>query len=339
MFSIIVHNFWPVFHSLGIRKSRARVWIVLWVALIGCGLGKPSAAGMVTVSFQAPANGGLIAHEAIRVSNDNFTNSVGYNTKPVLAPFRAADGTGGRYAVHPDASLVNLDFSYMALDGAGAFAFNQTGTTSFSGFPYAYGTGTFSAPGTGLPLAAQTGQLSSALALPNGLTLAAGTTLYSDLAGFHADYNDPDSYWYDSTTHIEHRTYRGGKWAFFYEDPAAAGTYRTLAEYHDIDFAWQINFRTGVLTNSWTGTPIAVNGLILPASVSGYGLTSPLNTSGVLSNELTSPFTGFYGKFRDTFNIAFDVDNAQVVPEPSSLFLLLVGGVAVLAQRRMRTTA
>ena len=296
----------------------------LVVALIGVGLAKPSAASPISVSFQAPANGGLVAHEAIRVSTDTFTNTVGYNSKPVLAPFQAADGTGGRYAVHPDATLVNLDFSYMALDGAGAFAFNQTGTTSFSGFPYPYGSGTFSAPGTGLPLAAHTGQLSSALALPNGLNLAAGTTLYSDLAGFHADYNDPASYWYDNATHIEHRTYKGGTWAFFYEDPASAGTYRTLAEYHNVVFDWQINFRTGVLTNSWTGTPVAVNGLILPTSVSGYGLTSPINTTGVLSNELTSPFTGFYGTFRDTFNIAFDVDNAQVVPEPSSLALVAI---------------
>jgi hypothetical protein len=36
-----------------------------------------------------------------------------------------------------------------------------------------------------------------------------------------------------------------------------------------------------------------VNGLILPASVSGDGLTSPINTTGILSNGLTSPFAAF----------------------------------------------
>jgi hypothetical protein len=322
--------------SLAARRFCLRT--ALWLALISGGLVQPSTAGPITVSFTAPLNGGLVAHEAIRVSSDTFTNTIGYNSKPVLAPFLAADGVGGRYAVHPDAAAVNLDFSYMALDGAGAFTFNQSGTTLFSGFPIPYGAGAFSAAGSGLPLAAHTGQLSTALVLPNGLTLAAGTTLYSDLAGFHADFNDPASYWYDSGSHIEHRTYTGGKWAFFYEDPDSPGSYQKLAEYHDVVFDWEINFLAGTLSNTWTGIPVAVDGLILPASVSGYGLTSPINTTGILSNELTSPFTGFYGRFRDTYNITFDVDNAKVVsavPEPASLALFAVGGLAMLARRRI----
>jgi hypothetical protein len=73
--------------------------------------------------------------------------------------------------------------------------------------------------------------------------------------------------------------------------------------------------------------------------VSGYGLASPINTTGILSNELTSPVAGFYGRFRDTYNITFDVDNAEVVsavPEPSSLVLFAIGGLGVISCRRCR---
>jgi hypothetical protein len=315
--------------------SRVLFWALLLPMLIGFGWAKPLSASMITVSFQATPNGGVIAHEAIRVSHDTFTNTIGYNTKPLLAPFRAADGTGGRFAVHPDAVFANLDWNYMALDGAGAFTFNPNGTMTFNGVSVPKGSGTFLSAGTRLPLAAHSGQLSTALQLPNGPTLAAGTMLYSDLAGFHADYNNPADYWYDSTTNIEHRTYTGGTWGFYYEDPTAAGSFLTLAEYHDVVSDFEINYRTGMVTNSWTGTPVAANGLILPGSVTGYGLTSPINTTGVLSNELTSPFTGFYGRFGDAFNMSFDIDNAQVVttqtvPEPASLVLFLIGGLACI---------
>jgi hypothetical protein len=310
--------------------SRATLCALQFMMLVGFGWEKPLSAGMITVSFQATLNGGVIAHEAVRVSNDTFTNTIDYDTKPILAQFKMADGTGGRYDVHPDTSVINLDWNYMALDGAGAFTFNPAGTTTFSGMPFPIGTGTFASAGTNLPLAAHAGQLSTALQLPNGPTLAAGTALYSDLAGFHADYNNSANYWYDSATNIEHRTFTGGTWGFFYEDPSAAGSYLTLAEYHDVVFDFEISFRTGAVTTSWSGTPVAANGLILPGSVTGYGLTSPINTAGVLSNELTSPLTGFYGRFGDAFTMSFDVDNAQVVPEPSSLALFAIGGLGFI---------
>ena len=311
-------------------KSRVLIWALLLPILIGYGFERPLSAGLITVSFQAPLNGGVIAHEAVRVSNDTFTNSIDYNTKPLLAPFMAADGTGGRYAVHPDASVANLDWNYMALDGVGAFTFTPSGTTTFDGLAWPIGTGTFLSAGASLPLAAHIGQLSSELQLRNGVVLAAGTTLYSDLAGFRADYNNSADYWYDGTTNIEHRTYRGGSWGFFYEDPTAAGSFLTLAEYHDVVSDFEINYRTGMVTNSWSGTPVAANGLILPGRVTGYGLTSPINTTGVLNNELTSPFTGFFGRFGDAFTMSFDIDNAQVVPEPTSLVLFVMGGLVLI---------
>lgn len=327
------------------RRSVPAVWshgplrMALGLLLFVAATGQPASAELITVSFQAPVNGGLIAHEAIRVSGDTFTNSVDYNSKPVLAPFRAANGVGGRYSVHPDAAAVNLDFSYMALDGAGAFEFNRTGTTSFNGVSVPIGTATLSPAGTRLPLAAHVGQLSGTLVLPNGVTLAAGTTIYSDLAGFRADYSDAASYWYDSATQIEHRTYTGGTWAFFYQDPESAGTFVTLAEYRDVIFDWEINFRAGSLTNSWSGTPVATNGLILPGSVSGYGLTTPINTTALLSNELTTPYTGFYGTFRDAFSFSFDTDQAELVsavPEPSALVLISMGAMTAVWYRRHR---
>ncbi|HUG91937.1 MAG TPA: PEP-CTERM sorting domain-containing protein [Planctomycetaceae bacterium] len=299
--------------------------------------GSPAAAGPITVSFQAQPGGGLIAHEAIRVSSDTVTNEIGYNDKPILAPFRSPDGAGGRFSVHPDAATVGVDFNYMALDGAGVFNFVQSGTTLINGFAFPIGEGTFGTPGDGLPLAAHTALLSEELALPNGVTLASGTTLYADLAGFRADFNDPASYWYDEATGVEHRTYTGGTWAFFYEDPAAAGSFLKLAEYRDVVFAWEINLRAGTLTNTWAGTPEAVEGLRLPAQVSGHGLTSPLSTVGVFSNELDSPLTGFYGQFLDAYTVTFDVDGAELVsaiPEPSSVALLATGLLSLLGIRR-----
>jgi hypothetical protein len=270
----------------------------------------PSFSMRTDVSVALSSTNGTIAHGSVRVNSGQIGGGSAYasyyNSLPVVAPFQSATGAGGRFATYPGSGSSPF-FIYARLDGAGAFSFTQTGTTL--GVPS--GNGTFTDPGTYLPTAAHIGTLASPLFLPSGTVLAGGTTIYSDYADLRVDLNDPASYWLDSATGTEHRTYRAGRWSFFYQN---AGTFVKFAEYADVTQSFLINFGTGAVTGTWTATPLPIAGFSLPATGSS-SVAEAINTTGILDNEKVSPFTGFYGRFPNSLQITFDVEGVTVAED------------------------
>lgn len=311
------------------RRAFALLGVATWFAVVFA----DAAGGAVVVSLSGPT--GTIGHQAVRVNQATTpaTDALGvhHNSQPVLAPFMSPTGVGGRFANHPGVSPNEPFGIYAALDGAGAFSFSPTGTVR--GLPS--GTGSFGAPGMLLPTAAHTGVLPSDLALPGG-TIAAGSTIYSDFAGLRVNLDSAADYWFDTAAGLEHRTYRGGTWSFFYQQ---GGSFIKFAEYVDVVELFQINWAAGTANIFWTATAIPVSDVILPASGTAFG-AAVVNVAGFLDNELVSPFVSFYGQFPGQLNIAFDVENARAVPEPASAALMMIG-IGLLGVRRcgrMRTS-
>ena len=286
----------------------------------------------VTVSFSGTNS--LVAHGGVRVSSDTF--GVGYyDSAPILAPFVSPLAGSVRYAHHPANDIgVNLDVNYLMLDGAGSFQLTPSGTaSSFSFGALDNFTGLRLAPGALLPAAAETGTLPAAIALPNGTTIPAGTTIYSDFAGLVVDQNDPADYWYDAATNTEHRTLAGGTWSFFFEDTAAPGTFRKFAELADVTSAFELDWANGTLHSTTTGRSVPVSDVILPTSFSNFGF-GLLNVAGVVTNETTlvdssTVYAGLYGLFSINGTVTFDVDHAVLVPEPNGFTSLSAAGLGL----------
>jgi hypothetical protein len=308
-----------------------RSLLLVGACLISLNAVSPSAA--VTVAFSGTNS--LIAHGAVRVSSDTFGPAF-YDSAPLLAPFVSPLAGSARNAYHPANDLgVNLDVNYLMLDGIGGYQRTPTGaSTSFSFGSLDNFTGTRLAPGALLPTAAETGALPAALALPNGTAIPAGTTIYSDFVGLVIDQNDPASYWYDAATNIEHRTAKGGRWSFFYEDLVLPGTFHEFAELADVTSSFDLDWVNGTLASTTVGNPVPVANVLLPTTFStlGFGL---LNVEGVISNETTlvdstTDYAGLYGVFSFGGSVTFDVDHALLLPEPSSLFTALGFGLLLL---------
>ncbi len=261
-------------------------------------------------------SGGWIYHAGQRV-NDRLLNGLGglsthYNRQPVFAPFRSPDGVGGRYTNHPG-HLVNPTFFYGSLDGTGGFQFTPTG--SFGSI--ASGSGVFSAYEGSFRAAAMSGILPVAIDLPNGVSLAAGTSILADFSGLRADFNNPSQWWYDESTRTGQLTYTGGRWGFYYE--GNAGDYISLATFSDVQISSSFDYNAGTNTLQWSATPELTNGLILP--ISGGGVASILlPIGGVINEELINPTVGMFGRGSLTLPFRFDVDNASV-PEPTAFML------------------
>lgn len=285
----------------------------------------------VVVDFTSDA--GWIFHGAHRV-NDRPLNGFGalsthYNNQPVFAPFRSPDGVGGRYANHPGHPTNPTGF-FGSLDGAGGFQFTPTG--SFGSITS--GSGLFSTYGSNLPAAAMSGILPVDLNLPNGLSLATGTTILADFSGLRADFNDPSQWWYDENTQTGHLTYTGGSWGFYFE--SSPGSYSALATFGDVHLTSSFNYATNTNTLQWTATPQLTGGLILPTTGLFDGGTSILlPIAGVLNEEMVSPTVGIFGRGSFTMPFRFDVENATV-PEPTAFMLCSPAFLFLMVTRRQR---
>jgi hypothetical protein len=297
------------------------VWIFTWTT---------TSALRAEVVVDFTSLGGWIYHGGQRV-NDRTLNGLGelsshYNRQPVRAPFRSPDGVGGRFTNHPE-HLTNPTFFYGSLDGAGGFQFTPSG--SFGSITR--GSGTFSEYNDNFRAAAMSGILPVAIDLPNGVSLAAGTSILADFSGLRADLNNPSQWWYDQSTRTGQLTYTGGRWGFYYE--GSPGDYISLATFNDVQISSTFDYSSGTNTLQWSATPELTEGLILPTS--GGGVASILlPIGGVINEEMVNPTVGMFGRGSLTLPFRFDVQNASV-PEPTS-FCLLAAAVLCLQTRRAR---
>jgi hypothetical protein len=291
-------------------------------------------ASALDVNFTATYN----VHGAISTWDGNFSNAT-MNTRPDILPFMSSATNAARYGGNHPLNLLGggtiIAGIFTMLDGAGT-----TGLTTVAGSTSAFGGsfGNFSiqtySTGARLPTAGATGVLGSTLSLPNGLSLSAGTQVFADYYSYVLDYDDPASYWYDSTSELQHQVYQGGFMDFYYKDNL--DQFHLFARYEDAVVSATVDYVNNVDAWDWTGNNVAVDNVLLPTGIS-FSNNIALNNSGVILTELdTSPYVGFFSSRTRSFTASFDTDNATLVPEPSSLVLLLMGTLPLLRRRRAR---
>jgi hypothetical protein len=150
---------------------------------------------------------------------------------------------------------------------------------------------------------------------------SAGLTgdLHIASSGFSLDYtNAADLYFSDATT--EHRIYRGGSWTIFEE--TAPDTYNPVATYADLVATMTIDYLTGNIVGSFTGTRLTGSSLF--PEMFTFIAYDPIDVAGTTT-------AGAYGQF--STNVSFEVDTS-VVPEPATYLLFGMGLLGLLAFRR-----
>lgn len=293
----------------------------------------PNVRAAVTVNFA----GGFLADNAISAWNGSFSNTT-MNSRPDLLPFNGPGIGATRYTGNNPVNLLGsgniLATVYTRINGNGSISATASGgTTSAYGSSFTnYSLQTF-ASGTRLPTAGATGTLGSALSLPNGTVLGAGTVIYADFLSYVMDYNKAAAYWYDSTTHRTHQVYENGVMDFYYLD---GGSYQRFASYQNSTLEFALDYTNGSGTRQWTGTSTAVNNVILPATMDASGFLGGLNVSGVSPGELgTAPYVGFFATYNTNFAMTFDDLNAYMAPEPSRV-VFFAGGMLAIVLRHSR---
>jgi len=312
--------------------SSHRPLRLLLAVIAGLAASMPAAA--VTITF----NYSYLGHGAISSWDGSFQNAT-MNDRPDILPFTSPDSGAGRFGTNHPVNLVppastRVAGIYSLLDGVGTSETVLLGTsTSAFGSNRPNYSITSHASGSRLPTAGATGVLSAPLTLPNSVILGAGTEVFADFYSYALDYNNPASYWYDVNTDIQHQVYTGGFMDFYYKD--ALDQYHRFASYEDSTVHALVDYIGNADTWTWSGTNVAVNDVLLPASVS-FGTAIAVNTSGIILSELeTDPYVGFFDVRTRSMTVNFDELNATLVPEPSRAVLLL-GGLLALGARRRR---
>lgn len=288
---------------------------------------------VVSVNF----TGTLLADNAISAWNGSFNNST-MDSRVDLLPFTSPSTGATRYTGNNPVNLLGsgnvLAGVYTRMGGVGTASVSTiTGTTSAFGSSFNnYSVQTY-ASGSRLPVAGATGTLSAALSLPNGTVLSAGTSVYAELSSYVMDYNNPASFWYDSTTHLTHQVYENGTMDFYYRD--GGGLYHPFASYTNSSLDMSANYISNTNTAQWSGTSTAVGNVLLPATVNFSNFLGILRNNGVITSELNSaPYVGFFGTFDTAFTANFDEGNALMVPEPSRAMLMMLGLLGLMQRRR-----
>ncbi|MDZ4403575.1 hypothetical protein [Prosthecobacter sp.] len=242
-----------------------RITLLLAAVTLGLGLTGVSAA-VVSVQFN---NMFVVGHGSISSWSGSFSNTT-MNTRPVLLPFTSPATGAARFGPNHPANLLGqgtlIAVTYSLLDGVGTTATAALGTTTsvFGGTRPNFSIQSY-ANGARLPVAAASGTLGSALNLPNGTILNAGTTIYADMSAYAMDYNKPASYWHDTTTTLTHQVYEGGTTSFYYQD--GLGQYQLLSSYAGSFLELLNNYSTGNTLINRSGTSTAVNNVLLPATL------------------------------------------------------------------------
>lgn len=326
----------PIDPPASTGRAESRGWCMLIVLAVCCWAAAARAA--VTVSF----SGGLIADNGISAWNGSYSNAT-MDSRPDILPFNGPGVGATRYTGNNPVNLLGsgniLATIYTRISGNGTAAVTAAGgTTGAFGTSYTnYNLQTFGS-GSRLPIAGATGTLGSALSLPNGTTLTAGTQLYAEFYSYVMDYNEPAAYWYDSGTHLMHQIYENGVMDFYYRD--AGGQYHPFASYQNAVLDFSINYQTGVGNSTlWSGTSVPVGNVVLPATMDMSGLVGSLNTGGVIPAQRdAAPYVGFFGNFGASFSASFDTANAFLAPEPGRALMLLAGFMSLVLRRTRRST-
>ncbi|HBJ87067.1 MAG TPA: hypothetical protein DDZ88_25050 [Verrucomicrobiales bacterium] len=313
--------------------SHARHRLLL-IASHAATLGTLTPASAVTVTFDYS----YVGHGAISSWNGSFSNAT-MDSRPDIMPFVSPDTGAVRYTGNHPVNLVvpattRVAGVYTLLDGVGTTETVSLGTnTSAFGSNRSDYSITSHASGSRLPVAGATGTLTAPLTLPNSVILGSGTQVFADFYAYAMDYNNPASYWYDANTDIQHQVYTGGVMDFYYKD--ALDQYHRFASYEDSTVHALVDYIGNADTWIWSGTNVAVNDVLLPASVS-FGTAIAVNTSGIILSELeTDPYVGFFDVRTRSMTVNFNELNATLVPEPSRAVLLL-GGLPGMWGRRRR---
>jgi hypothetical protein len=157
---------------------------------------------------------------------------------------------------------------------------------------------------------------------PHGLEpVGIAGPLHVGFAGFTLDVGGADLAFL-TPTH-EHRIYRGGTVKFFEE--TAPGVFVEIASLIDAVLEFDINYLTGVLGGTTTGTRGPGTPAFFPESYSSIAF-DPIDNAGVTAE-------GAYGRFSSELSFEFDL---AAVPAPPALPLLGAGLLALPLLRRTR---
>lgn len=144
--------------------------------------------------------------------------------------------------------------------------------------------------------------------------------LHLGISGFTLDYSDSDDLFVTGPD-TERRIYRNGVVGIFEE--TAPDVYSELAAYTDGIFVIDIDYSTGAITNTFTGTRTAGSMTIFPESWTGTSF-DPIDVAG------SSP--EIYGGFGIATQI--EVAAAVAMPAPAVPALLGLGAIVLHLSRR-----
>ena len=162
-------------------------------------------------------------------------------------------------------------------------------------------------------------------AAPHGLEPAGfAGPLHVGFSGFTLNVSGADLAFL-TPTH-EHRIYRGGTVKFFEE--TAPGTFVEIGSLIDAILEFDIDYATGVLSGTTTGTRGGTTSAIFPESYSSTAF-NPIDNAGTTAE-------GIFGAFSSVASFEFDL---AAVPAPPALALLGAGLLALGVVRRRRSCA
>ncbi len=249
---------------------------------------------------------------------------------------------------------VNVNFTGLASNGQGLVAHGYTGPnfvpTPFDEFgdPIPAGHPVGDLDGVYTELATRdlfdtvTGDESpiTALSSPFGASAPAASLAAVGLNGpLHVSLNNqfldvsaPTDYYmetalFGSNTFIEHRFYRGGNMRLVHE--SSPGTYDLVADYVDFTTHMIINYNTGFISGTASGTNTGSSPFFLPVTYT-FSSNEPIQVDG-------SSTEGRYAFFDLTGGFEFDISDPQAnVPEPATGMMLLFAGLGICGVARHR---
>lgn len=189
--------------------------------------------------------------------------------------------------------------------------------------------------GTGFAASTPAGHGLSAL----GVTSDDSNPVWLSISGLVMDTGSATDYWFDTTTNVEHRIYRGGSFLFY--EQTGASVYEEIFGFNNvvlgIDIDWTAVFANAadqialnvVSADSWTG-PGGTLPLVTIDMNASYG-SDPIKASGLTAE-------GAYGVWEVSGNTwTFESIETGSVPIPSTIALLLAP--LMLTRFRMRDRA